>query len=372
MLPTIRLIFDRKHKRELEVSVYYDGHRRYFGMGVRLPQGAKFTNGVVNGCLDAPQINKQLNHAICSLRDQLCEMGDDICLGDLSLRPEHGEPWAVWAEAYIADSYSDSYSRLHLRSLNLMLESGMVDSHTMTHRNGERLKRRIESKPWRQSYKWLAWVSVRRLIRAGIRAGIIANDPTDGIAFKHGRSREIAFLTLEEVSRVEALELPAGTSLCKARDMFLFATYTGLAYVDVCKARLSKVQHIGGQPCLVGARSKTKQPYLVRLSPKALALLQRYKSMALMSCSAADKCLSDGSRTTTIAQLAGITKQMTMHVGRHTFATLALSEGIPIEVVSKMLAHSSVKTTEIYAKVVPQRVLDAYTQLDEALKKGNC
>lgn len=44
----------------------------------------------------------------------------------------------------------------------------------------------------------------------------------------------------------------------------------------------------------------------------------------------------------------------------------------PIEVVSKMLAHSSVKTTEIYAKAVPQRVLDAYTQLDEALKNGNC
>ena len=138
MLPTIRLIFDRKHKRELEVSVYYDGRCRYFGMGVRLPQGAKFTNGVVNGCLDAPQINKQLNHAICSLRDQLCEMGDDICLGDLSLRPEHGEPWAAWAEAYIADSYNDSYSRLRLRSLKLMLECGMVDNYSMTRRNGER------------------------------------------------------------------------------------------------------------------------------------------------------------------------------------------------------------------------------------------
>lgn len=51
-------------------------------------------------------------------------------------------------------------------------------------------------------------------------------------------------------------------------------------------------------------------------------------------------------------------------------ASLALSEGIPIEVVSKMLAHTSVKTTEIYAKVMPQRVLDAYAQLAEALGSG--
>lgn len=367
MLPTIKLIYDRKRKRELEVSVYYDGRRRYFGMGVRLPQGAKFANGVVNGCLDAPQINKQLNHAICSLRDQLCDMGDDICLDDLSLRPERGEPWAVWAESYISDSYSDSYSRLHLRSLNLMLESGMVDSHTMTRRHAERLKRLIEAKPWQQSTKWLAWVSARRLIKAGIKAGIISSDPTDGISFRHGRSREIAFLTRDEVARVEALELQPGTKLCMARDMFLFACYTGLAYVDICKASIYKVQHIGGEPCLVGSRSKTKQPYLVLLSSKALALLKRYKSMALMSGSLADKYLSAEGRTT-VAQLAGITKQMTMHVGRHTFATLALSEGIPIEVVSKMLAHSSVRTTEIYAKVVPQRVLDAYKLLENSSK----
>ncbi len=102
-----------------------------------------------------------------------------------------------------------------------------------------------------------------------------------------------------------------------------------------------------------------------------MALLELYKSMALMSCSTADRYLSNnGYQRNTVAQLAGISKRMTMHVGRHTFATLALSEGIPIEVVSKMLAHTSVKTTEIYAKVMPQRVLDAYALLAEALGDG--
>lgn len=211
-------------------------------------------------------------------------------------------------------------------------------------------------------------VAAHRLTRAALKAGFIASDPLAEMTVKHGHSREIAFLTLDEVARVEALDLQPGTPRRRARDMFLFACYTGLAHVDICNASLSKVQLIGGVPCLIDKRSKTKQPYLVRLSPKAMALLERYKSMALMSCSSADRYLSNnGYQPNTVAQMAGISKRMTMHVGRHTFATLALSEGIPIEVVSKMLAHTSVKTTEIYAKVMPQRVLDAYALLADAL-----
>lgn len=368
MLPTIKIIFDRKHKRELELSVYYDGHRRYFGMGIRLPQGAKYSDGIVNGCLDAPQINKLLNHAVCSLRDQICDMGDDIDIAELSLRPKRGESWAAWAENHIAESYRGSYARFHRRVLGLMLDAGMTDSRSITKRTADSLRRLIEDQQWQQSTKWVAWVAAHRLVKAAIKAGFITADPLADMTVKHGRSREIPFLTLDEVARVEALDLQPGTPRRKARDMFLFACYTGLAYVDLCNANINKVQLIGGAPCLIDKRSKSKQPYLVRLSPKAMALLDHYKSMALMSCSSADRYLSNGYQPNTIAILAGIHKRMTMHVGRHTFATLALSEGIPIEVVSKMLAHTSVKTTEIYAKVVPQRVLDAYKVLEEALK----
>ncbi len=240
----------------LKISVYYDGRRRYFGMGIRLPQGAKYSDGIVNGCLDAPQINKLLNHVICSLRDQLCDMGDDIRIEELSLRPKRGESWEAWAEAYIAESYNDCYARLHQRVLSLMLDAGMTDSRSITRHTADRLRRLIEGKPWQQSTKWLAWVACHRLTKAAFKAGFIPADPLADMSVKHGHSREIAFLTLDEVARVEALDLKPGTPRRKARDMFLFACYTGLAYVDICNAHINKVQHIGGVPCLIDSHPR--------------------------------------------------------------------------------------------------------------------
>lgn len=372
LLPTISIVYDRRHRRELEVSVYHNGKRRYFSTGVHLPKGARYSNGVVNGCLDAPEINNQLSGLVKELRQQVAEMGENADISALNVSGRQGKSFADWAETYIEHTYKDSpqnYAEQHRRMLGALLRCGFIDSSGFTERNAKRFKKWVDSQGWRQSTMWTMWHCATRLVSAAVRDGFAKADPFTRLSVKHGRSREIAFLSLDEVGRIESLKLRPGTKLCMARDMFLFACYTGMAHVDIYRTKLSDVQEVGGFRCLIKRRKKTGQPYLVRLSAKAMAILERYGSLDLMRADTARYYLAPTVKNIlTVANLAGITKQMTMHVGRHTFATLALSEGIPIEVVSKMLAHSSVRTTEVYAKVIPQRVLDAYKVLEDRLK----
>jgi integrase len=146
--------------------------------------------------------------------------------------------------------------------------------------------------------------------------------------------------------------------VAKARDMFIFACYTGLAYSDLIKVSRDDIFREGNDLCIVDKRQKTGTQYNIILLPKALEILERYNyNINLMTN---QKC-NDNLKL--IAHMANIPINLTMHVGRHTFATWALSRGVSIETVSKMLAHSDVGTTERYAKVLPAALVSGYHKL---------
>ena len=134
-----------------------------------------------------------------------------------------------------------------------------------------------------------------------------------------GKSEGIKFLTEEERDRVEALELYGMTE--KVRDMFIFSCYTGLAYSDLVKIKKSDVFRQGEDYCIRDKRMKTGMPYTIVLLPKAIAILKKYNyNLNLMSN---QKC---NDQLKIIANLASLHINLTMHVGRHTFATWALTK----------------------------------------------
>lgn len=368
----VNVIFNRKHRRELEVSVYNAGRRRYLALGIRLPEGAKYSNGVVNACLDAAEINNAIAAAVRSLRRQ-DEEGVELC--DLTLRQRRSEvDVAGWIEAYIYNKYTKESSRkLYMYALKELRSGGFVYREDFISARARKFVAALQSRPRSEVYNYQMCNIAHILVRAAVRAGVLSKDCFEGVQIKAAHAREIEYLTEDEVHQVEAVRLREGSRHAKARDMFLFACYTGLAYIDIIRCSVKDVRTIADSRCISGRRQKTGQPYLIKLSDKAYTILCRYGAMNLLNCSSADAVLTRRKDETSpsVAELAGVTKRMTMHVGRHTFATIALSRGVPIEVVSKMLAHASVKTTEIYAKVIPQRVMDAYDLIDRALNQNN-
>lgn len=208
------------------------------------------------------------------------------------------------------------------------------------------------------SMKYLS--NFKKIVNICIRNGWLDRDPFFG--FKMAK-REIKrpYLVEEELNRIinKTFLIPR---LVQVRDIFVFCCYTGLAYADVEKLTREEITAgIDGEKWIWTNRQKGDSPTHVPLLPPALEILDRYKDDA--------QCVNKGrllpvlsnqkmnSYLKEIADACGITKKMTFHTARHTFATtVTLTNGVPIETVSKMLGHRNLKTTQHYAKILDKKV----------------
>jgi integrase len=178
---------------------------------------------------------------------------------------------------------------------------------------------------------------------------------------KH-RSREISYLTINEVRKL--IGTPCYYS--DIRDGFLFSCFTGLRFSDIKALTWGKLQKdSNGNLFISYTQKKTKKWENLPVSKEAIKFLPERGT-------ASDNDLVyqirsggyENSIIKTWAIAAGINKKVTFHVARHTNATLLLSLEVPIETVSKILGHSDIKTTQIYAKVIDKSKRDAVDKLD--------
>ena len=181
------------------------------------------------------------------------------------------------------------------------------------------------------------------------------------------------FLTAGELKVLEELSLDS-LRLRTVRDLFLFSCYTGLSYTDLMLlSGKCLVIGIDKTPWLVTKRQKTNNPVKIPLLAKALALIERYKDdkrvkieeilFPRISNQKMNAYLKE------VAKLGEIQKNLTFHMARHTFATtVTLSNGVPIETISKMLGHTKLSTTQIYARVLEQKVSEDMQKLKEKLE----
>ncbi len=169
------------------------------------------------------------------------------------------------------------------------------------------------------------------------------------------------FLSSEELTDIEEKVFKI-KRLDQVRDIFIFCCYTGLAFADVEK--LSKDNFrlgIDGEKWIIIYRKKTDTRSPIPLMSQALAIIEKYKNDPESIAKGRLLPVNSNQRMNgylkEIADVCGITKNLTMHLARHTFATtVTLANGVPIESVSKMLGHTSIKTTQIYSKVVDTKI----------------
>lgn len=161
--------------------------------------------------------------------------------------------------------------------------------------------------------------------------------------------------------------------LSEVRDVYVFCCYTGFAYQEVYDlTRENLVLGINSKLWLTIDRKKTGEPEPVPLLPVAKEIITRYEEHP--QCRISGKLLPVNSNQKynsylkEIADICGINKHLTTHTARHTFATtVALENGVPIETVSKMLGHSSIKTTQIYARITKRKISQDMDKLEETL-----
>lgn len=166
------------------------------------------------------------------------------------------------------------------------------------------------------------------------------------------------YLTDQEIQKIMDKEFDSNR-LEQVRDVFIFSCFTGLSYIDVKQLTASNIcTSFDGKRWIMTHRQKTNTPVNVPLLNIPLTILKKYEGklhkgqlLPVLSNQKLNSYLKE------IADLCGIHKNVTFHLSRHTFATTTtLSKGVPIETVSKMLGHTNIQTTQIYARITNEKI----------------
>jgi site-specific recombinase XerD len=214
----------------------------------------------------------------------------------------------------------------------------------------------------------------KKIIRICLASGWLDKDPFVNYKAKVKQVDRL-FLNADQINQITEKTFDTDR-LNQVRDIFLFCCFTGLAYADVQKLKQSEIiKGIDGEMWIVTKRLKTNTPTRVPLLPAALTILDKYiddpvciikgKALPVSTNQKMNAYLKE------IAGVCGINKELTFHTARHTFATtVTLSNGVPIESVSKMLGHTNIKTTQHYAKILDMKVSKDMAMLKEKYKAG--
>lgn len=213
--------------------------------------------------------------------------------------------------------------------------------------------------------------NLKTVVNYARNRGLIMHDPFANHKL-HYELVDRGYLTEEEVLRImkkhfdiERLEL--------VKNIFIFSCFTGLAYIDVYNLTYDKIVTVEDRQWLITKRYKTSVDENVMLLDIPLAIIRKYydinrkggKVFPMMSNQRINSYLKE------IADLCGIKKNLTFHMARHTFATMSISKGVPMESVSKMLGHTNIRITQIYARITNKKVEHDMEQLADKLSKFN-
>lgn len=364
MKPVVKIVFDRRKTASrvrcgtVEIEIYQNRKRKWISTGVRV-FAHEWKNGMVAGRVDAPELNVRIQTKYQQVLSLFDEGYRDI--GNITAEHLGKVNFLDWLDAQIEGRVDlrESTRRAHRQTARHLREFGRIQSFgDLTTRNIALWDECIKGHVKKQSSAHGYHKRLKPYIKKAIQLDLLKESPYKGFKVARGRSEGIKYITEAERERIEMLPLSDGMAV--VRDMFIFACYTGLADCDLRKIKREDVIDEDGKRYLIDRRQKTGDRYKLVLLGKALEILERYDyNLDRVTNQKCNQYLK------AIQVMAGIKTNLTMHVGRHTFATWALKRGVRIEVVSKMLAHTNINTTQIYAKVLQEEVTKGFELLEE-------
>ena len=211
-----------------------------------------------------------------------------------------------------------------------------------------------------------------RLMYRAVDLKVIRCHPFEDATYEK-EERKVRFLQKSDVAKLMALRINDKEAE-QARQMFLFSCFTGLAIADMERLKFSHIQTAAdGRRYIRKERQKTKVESVVPLHPIAEEILSRCredqtvkgKGDALVFPRGCSRSVMN-SKLSTVGLACGVRQRLSFHMARHTFGTLSLSAGIPIESIAKMMGHASITSTQIYAQVTDKKISE---DMDKLIRK---
>ena len=377
-----KLIFNRKNKLTsegtalIQLRVTLDGVSRYFSTGVYVTE--KQWDAKDRCIVKHPNAIK-LNSIINNLKNKLQDMeltaittGRKFTLE--SITDDKTTPSTETVTSFILKEASTN-KRLaigtynHIRSLcNIIDQSELFGSFSsITLSNIQRFDSYLLSRVKSIQYINKRHKQFRQYIKIMIKRGFLLADPYNDFKVSKAPETRRKFLSLEMLKQITNHDFV--DRIASVRDMFLFSCYTGLAYKDVLKLTVDDIYTYNNVRFIITDRTKTDEESAIPLMPQAAAIIDKYADSERAELIPIVSNQKFNAYLKEIQVLCNIPIVLTHHVARHTFATtVTLENNVPIETVSRMLGHKSIKTTQIYAKITRKKLADDMTKLSELLK----
>lgn len=381
--PLVALVFNRRHtatatkEAAVELRVSYKKGQKFMATGIKLLPKHWHRGTVVNRA-DALEINKTLDQLVIDVRKVILQMMEEGNIDIFSI-PDRMDRLRVSdisfldfcekrAEVRRFGKSTDSKTR-YARFMRKFREWGGISEWSdITEEKIIEFEHHLTSKGMKAYSRWNNYHRfLNSFILDAVSEGLLRRNPYKWVNINKEKSSGGLgkHLTPEEFQRVKNMKLST-ESLEKVRDVFVFQTYTCLAYVDLAAFDAKKIQTVKGMKVYVGKRGKTKETFTIPLMKPALNILAKYKDkLPIISNVKYNEYLK------VVAQAAGIDKPLSSHWARHTGATLLLNSGIDMRIVSKICGHSSAKITEqVYAKLLDETVVDAVADIEKDMENN--
>lgn len=376
--PTLRFVFDRKKvatkekKGLVQIEVCSERKRKWIGTGVKVYADQWDDKRKVSARPDSLDLNMKLDLMMSNILEYVNSLirrkvPFDFESLDVFLKNSSESDSFIDFIVRRTDERKDRAEGTikHYRTLVKVLEDfGRINYfHDLTRSNITMFDDYLRSKGIKDTTVYGYHKNMKAYINEAIRFGIISENPYVGLKINRGKSDKRKYLTYEEKRRMERCRI-TDPSVNRVRDLFLFQCYTGLAYSDLYKFDFaSDVERRGNKFIIADRRVKTNEDYFIVLLSPAMEILRKYDfDLPVISNQKYNDYLK------VAASFAKIDKNLTTHCARHTFAVFALNNGVPMEVVSKMLGHTNIKTTQIYAKVLNTEVEKGFDVLERKMK----
>ena len=382
-LPILTIIYNRYHTASssrnavVELRIAYNNKQKYLSTGIfLLPKEWDDRNRRVINRMDAAIINKTLDKLVNDVRKVIYDMVEDghVDIFGIPARLEAGKRVDIAfldfcekrAEIRKYGKATDSQERYD-RFLRFLKDYGKIKTfYDLTESKVMELDRYLKKNDMKAKSRWNNYHRfLNSFILDAQKEGLLQLNPYDRVKIEKGSDYDglDKCLSPEEFLQVRTATMP-DNRLERVRDLFIFHTYTCLSYHDLRAFNVKKILEVDGRKVYIGHRGKTKIEYTVPIMSPALEILDKYKGkLPMLSNVKYNAYLKE------VVAAADIDKPVTTHWARHTGATLLLNAGVPIEIVSKVCGHSTIKMTErIYAKLLPKTVVAAVNEIENKLK----
>lgn len=373
--PTTRFVFDRKKNATrtkdalIQIEVLLNGKKKYISTGVRVYVHEWDEKKHIVRRNDAARLNKEIEtrkYAIDSYIDS-CKAGkaefsfEMLGTGSTNGNLSNRTTFIDWVADRIERrrDIRETTKKTHRKLPTSLLEYGKMTTFSDVTKanvrdyyewlqnrktpNGERIV---------QSTVWSYMKFLKVYVHEAMARDLILSDPFIGLKVKKGEAEQYRWLSEDELRKIESTEI-TNKSLDRVRNLFLLQCYTGLAYTDLMDLSIGKIEKDDEDEYIIGRRIKTHEEYIILLIPKAKEILEKYEYQIPQYTNQ-----QYNMRLKEVAKKCEIDKPISSHWGRRTAGMIMLNNGVRLEVVSRVLGHSSVKTTEAcYASILRKTVV---------------